>query len=442
VSTSLASMKRTRYLADTVVTCDEKQAVFSPGCLDIEGNKIVWVGAPEDAPEVLDVETHQVGGLLMPGLVNAHAHTPMTLVRGAGDGLPLWRWLTEAMWPREGRMIPEDVWWGMTLGSAEMLKAGVTTSCEMYLHEEALVEAAQASGARLVMTPGVVSALHPDNSGTQRGQEIADFHAKYHDPQGRITIGVGPHSAYDLGVERVAELAELARHLDTVLHIHLAETTQESEDLEQRYGQSVVRTLADHGVFDGQVLAAHCVWVDDQDIKILVDHQVAVAHCPLSNMKLGSGIAPLVAMRQAGITVALGTDGPASNDTLDLWEEVKFAPFLARVSALDATLLNPQETLSMATRESAQAVGLTSVGSLASGMTADFIRLDMEHPAFVPVTETAELMAHIAWSGSSRSVTDVWVDGQPVVADSQILTVDEEKARAEVQHRAQRLAAS
>ncbi len=442
MSTSLASMKRTRYLADTVVTCDEKQAVFSPGCLDIEGNKIVWVGAPEDAPEVLDVETHQVGGLLMPGLVNAHAHTPMTLVRGAGDGLPLWRWLTEAMWPREGRMIPEDVWWGMTLGSAEMLKAGVTTSCEMYLHEEALVEAAQASGARLVMTPGVVSALHPDNSGTQRGQEIADFHAKYHDPQGRITIGVGPHSAYDLGVERVAELAELARHLDTVLHIHLAETTQESEDLEQRYGQSVVRTLADHGVFDGQVLAAHCVWVDDQDIKILVDHQVAVAHCPLSNMKLGSGIAPLVAMRQAGITVALGTDGPASNDTLDLWEEVKFAPFLARVSALDATLLNPQETLSMATRESAQAVGLTSVGSLASGMTADFIRLDMEHPAFVPVTETAELMAHIAWSGSSRSVTDVWVDGQPVVADSQILTVDEEKARAEVQHRAQRLAAS
>ncbi|MGE4566687.1 MAG: amidohydrolase family protein, partial [Acidimicrobiales bacterium] len=316
-------MKRTRYLADTVVTCDEKQAVFSPGCLDIEGNKIVWVGAPEDAPEVLDVEAHQVGGLLMPGLVNAHAHTPMTLVRGAGDGLPLWRWLTEAMWPREGRMIPEDVWWGMTLGSAEMLKAGVTTSCEMYLHEEALVEAAQASGARLVMTPGVVSALHPDNSGTQRGQEIADFHAKYHDPQGRITIGVGPHSAYDLGVERVAELAELARHLDTVLHIHLAETTQESEDLEQRYGQSVVRTLADHGVFDGQVLAAHCVWVDDQDIKILVDHQVAVAHCPLSNMKLGSGIAPLVAMRQAGITVALGTDGPASNDTLDLWEEVK-----------------------------------------------------------------------------------------------------------------------
>lgn len=442
MSTSLALMKRTRYLADTVVTCDEKQAVFSPGCLDIEGNKIVWVGAPEDAPEVLDIEAHQVGGLLMPGLVNAHAHTPMTLVRGAGDGLPLWRWLTEAMWPREGRMIPEDVWWGMTLGSAEMLKAGVTTSCEMYLHEEALVEAAQASGARLVMTPGVVSALHPDNSGTQRGQEIADFHAKYHDPQGRITIGVGPHSAYDLGVERVAELAELARHLNTVLHIHLAETTQESEDLEQRYGQSVVRTLADHGVFDGQVLAAHCVWVDDQDIKILVDHQVAVAHCPLSNMKLGSGIAPLVAMRQAGITVALGTDGPASNDTLDLWEEVKFAPFLARVSALDATLLNPQETLSMATRESAQAVGLTSVGSLASGMTADFIRLDMEHPAFVPVTETAELMAHIAWSGSSRSVTDVWVDGQPVVADSQILTVDEEKARAEVQHRAQRLAAS
>lgn len=429
-------------MADTVVTCDEQETVFSPGCLDIEENKIVWVGSPENAPDVLDLELKKLGGLLMPGLVNAHAHTPMTLVRGAGDGLPLWRWLTEAMWPREGHMTPEDVWWGMTLGSAEMLKAGVTTSCEMYLHEEALVDAAQASGARLVMTPGVVSALHPDNSGPQRGQEISDFYTQHHDPLGRITIGVGPHSAYDLGVERVVELAGLARDLNTVLHIHLAETAQESEDLEQRYGQSVVRTLADHGVFDGQVLAAHCVWVDDQDIKILADHKVAVAHCPLSNMKLGSGIAPLVALRQAGVTVALGTDGPASNDTLDLWEEVKIAPFLARVAGLDATLLNPQETLSMATRESAQAVGLPSVGSLASGMTADFIRLDLEHPAFVPVTETAELMAHVAWSGSSRSVTDVWVDGQPVVANGQVLTVDEEKARFEVQHRAQRLAAS
>jgi 5-methylthioadenosine/S-adenosylhomocysteine deaminase len=430
-----------RYLADTVLTCDEAGTVHSPGALDVEDGRVAWVGTAGEAPAVDALEVRDLGGLLMPGLVNAHCHTPMTLVRGAGDGLPLWRWLTEAMWPREGRMAPEDVWWGMTLGSAEMLQAGVTTSCEMYLHEESVVEAARASGARLVMTPGVVSALHPDDSGEGRAQDVVDFHARHHDPTGRITVGVAPHSAYDLGVDRVVELAELARSLDVVLHVHLAETAQESEGLEAEHGASVVRILADHGVFGGRVLAAHCVWVDDDDIGVLAAHDVAVAHCPVSNMKLGSGVAPVAAMLEAGVTVALGTDGPASNDTLDLWEEVKAAPLLARVTGLDATLLGPSTVLAMATRIGGRAVGLDDVGCLAAGWAADFQRLDLDHHAFVPVTEPSELLAHVAWAGTDRRVTDVWVAGEQVVADGVVLTVDEEQARAEVQQRAQRLAA-
>ena len=440
---SLRPMERHRYVADAVVTCDSTDAVYTPGVVEVADDRIAWVG-PVDGEAVVDDSTtvHHLGGLLMPGLVNSHCHTPMTLVRGAGDGLPLDRWLREAMWPREGRMTAEDVWWGMTLGSAEMLRAGVTTSCEMYLFEEALVEAVTASGARLVMTPGVLSALHADShgQGSDRMVALAEFHARHHDPAGRITVGIAPHSAYDLGVVACSELADLARSLEAVLHLHVAETKLESAALEAEHGASIVRILAEHGVFGGQVLAAHCVWVDDADIAVLSDAGVAVAHCPVSNMKLGSGIAPLAEMLSAGVTLGLGTDGPASNDSLNLWEEVKMAALLARVAALDSTAVTPAQVLSMATRGAAAAVGLADVGRLAEGFVADMIRIDLDHSTFVPVTEPSELLAHLVWAGSDRRVTDVWVAGAPVVVDGRVTNVDEDRARAEVSSRAVRLA--
>jgi len=430
-----------RHLADAVVTCDSDATVHMPGAVDVSAGKIVRVGSVDGAPDVDGIVCDH-GGLLMPGLINAHAHTPMTLVRGAGDGLPLQRWLTEAMWPREGRMTPEDAWWGMVLGSAEMLAAGVTTSCEMYLFEDALVDAVRTTGARLVMTPAALSVLHGDAFGSDddRLDAIAAFYAEHHNPAGRVTVGVAPHSAYDLGVERVADLAELARSIDAVLHLHVAETRGESVPLEAEYGRSIVQILADHDVFAGRTLVAHGVWVDAEDIDILVSTETAVVHCPVSNMKLGSGVAPVEAMLDAGVNVALGTDGPASNDTLDLWEEVKMAPLLARVNALDPTVMPAGLVLDMATSAGATAVGLHDVGYLAAGMAADMIRIDLDHPSFTPLTSTDELLAHLVWAGSSRSVTDVWVQGERVVEAGVVRTVDVERARTEVQKRAQRLA--
>ncbi len=426
--------------------------VHAPGVVEVVDGRIAHVGpVPEpgalpEPPEGLESPegpTHRLGGLLMPGLVNAHAHTPMTLVRGAGDGLALQRWLTEAMWPREGRMTPDDVWWGMALGSAEMLAAGVTTSCEMYLFEDAVADAVAVTGGRLVMTPGVLSVLHGDAFGSDgdRLDALAAFHQANHDPSGRLTVGIAPHSAYDLGVGMVARLADLARSLDTVLHVHVAETRDESAALEAEYGRSIVRILADHDVLGGRVLFAHAVWTDDDDIATMAEAGVAVAHCPVSNMKLGSGVAPLVRMLEAGVTVGLGTDGPASNDTLDLWEEVKVAPLLARVDALDPTVLPAAEVLAMATRGGATAVGLDDVGRLEVGAAADFIRVDLDRPSFTPVTEPAELLAHLVWAGTDRSVTDVWVAGQRVVEAGVVQTLDVDRARAEVQQRALRLAA-
>ena len=428
-------MQFQRYAADTIVTCDANNSVYSPGVIDVEDGNITWVGNLGDEEE-REIQTHKIGGLLMPGLVNAHCHTPMTLVRGAGDGLPLQRWLAEAMWPREGKMNEEDAYWGMTLGSAEMFRAGVTTSCEMYLFEEALVEAANSSGARLVMTPGVFKSSYSDS----RLQNFTDFYNRHHNPEGRITVGLGPHSAYDLGIPACIELAEFARSLDVLLHIHLAETREESSQLESEYGKSIVEILSEKGILEGNVLAAHCVWLNDNDISLLADSNVSVAHCPVSNMKLGSGVAPIVKMLEKGLTIGLGTDGPASNDTLDLWEEVKIAALLARVNSLDATLISPSEVLGMATRKSANAIGLNRVGSLEVGWEADMIRIDTEYSTFTPSTDVNETLAHLVWSGSNRSVTDVWVAGSKVLSEGDLVTIDEERALGEVKERAFRLA--
>ena len=428
-------MQSQRYIADIIVTCDANNSVYAPGVIDIEDGKIVWVGTLGSEEET-DIQIHKIGGLLMPGLVNAHCHTPMTLVRGAGDGLPLRRWLTEAMWPREGKMNEEDAYWGMTLGSAEMFRAGVTTSCEMYLFEEALVEAANSSGARLVMTPGVFESSYSES----RLQNFTDFYNRHHNPEGKVTVGIGPHSAYDLGIPACIELAEFARSLDLLFHIHLAETREESSQIESEHGKSIVEILSENGILEGNVLAAHCVWVNDNDISLLADSNVSVAHCPISNMKLGSGIAPLEKMLEKGLTVGLGTDGPASNDTLDLWEEVKIAALLARVNSLDATLITPSEALGMATRKSANAIGLDRVGSLQTGWEADMIRIDTNYSTFTPSTDMNETLAHLVWSGSNREITDVWVAGSKVLSKGDLVTIDEERALREVKERAFRLA--
>lgn len=414
--------------------------MWRDAAVDIGDDGRIVAAGPLDRlpPPVGPVE--RVGGLLMPGLVNAHCHTPMTLVRSAGDGLSLQRWLTEAVWPREGRMTPEDAWWGMALGSVEMLKAGVTTSCEMYLFEEAVIDAVQRSGARLVMTPGILAALHADTfgAGSSRTEAVVDLHRRHHDPDGRITIGFGPHSPYDLHIDQVREIAEVARSLDALLHIHLEETRAERQQVIDRTGSPATVLLAEHGVLDGKVLAAHGVWLDETDRAILGQHGASVAHCPQSNLKLGSGIAPIVAHRAAGVRVALGTDGPASNDDLDLWEELKLAPMLARGVSHDPAAMTAVEALRMATADGGDALGV-DVGRLRPGAWGDVIRIDLDQPAFTPGLEE-DLIAHLVWAGSSRYVTDVWVAGEQVVHKGQCTTVDEDEARRQVQQRGRRLA--
>ena len=380
-----------------------------------------------------------VGGLLMPGLVNAHAHTPMVLMRSAGDGMPLQQWLTDAVWPREGKLTPEDVMWGQTLGSIEMLRAGVTTTLESYMFEDAVIEAANQTGQRTMAAGGIISGIAPtDADFARRVSAVADFFDQHHNPEGRIYGGFGPHSAYDHTPERLAEVAVAANERNALITIHLEETQAERDLVRDTYGRAATTLLAESGMLDGQVLAAHGVWLDASDRTLLAEAGAAVVHCPQSNGKLGSGIADVPAMLAAGITVGLGTDGPASNDSLSLWDELRLAPLFARAQSVDPEALDAATAFDLATRQGAKAMGIEDVGELRAGAWADIIRLDLDQPAFQPGLP-GELFGHVVWAASAEHVTDVWVAGEQVIEAGESPKVDRHVAQREVAARAHSL---
>ncbi len=421
-----------------VPDADGRPSLVSSIAIDIdETGRIAGVG-PEASLGEAPADTERVGGVLMPGLVNTHAHTPMTLVRSAGDGLPLKEWLERGVWPREFKITEDDAYWGMVLGSAEMLLAGVTTSCEMYLHEAAIVRAVQETGARLVITPGIIAALAPGGKLDGRLDEIAAFHGAHHDPDQRVSVGFGPHSLYDLTAEQVREISDRAKDLGALLHIHLDETVSERGVVLDRDGQTATAVLADIGALEGQVIGAHGVWLDDDDIALLGSAGAGVAHCPMSNLKLGSGIARLTELQAAGVNVGLGTDGPASNDNLDLWEEMKLGPLLARGVSGDASAVDASTAISLATVSGARAIGLGDVGELRVGFRADLVRIGLDDPALVPNLDQ-DLLTTIAFAGTGRHVRDVWVDGERVVKDGTCVGVDVAEAISQVRSRGARL---
>jgi 5-methylthioadenosine/S-adenosylhomocysteine deaminase len=417
-----------RLAADAVVPVDAAGAVLRPGAVHGEAGRITYVGPP-------DGSERRVEGLLMPGFVDCHCHSPMTLFRGAAEDVPLQRFLREVLWPREARLTPDDVYWGMTLACAELLRGGVTTTCEMYFHEQATLRAVVDAGLRCVITPGV---LDVPGFVPWRGRLEEVLALRSEEPT--VEVGIAAHSAYALPEEGLAAIAAAALERDLLLHIHVAETRDEGRELEARHGKSVPALLEELGVLECRVLAAHCVWLSEDDRRLFGERDVAVAHCPTSNAKLACGIAPVSALLADGVRVGLGTDGPSSNNDLDLWEEMRLAALLARLATGDAGTLPAAEALALATRWGGDALGLP-VGALEPGRRADVVRVRTDDAAFAPVVQDRDLVSHLVWSASSRLVADVWVEGRQVVADGRSVTVDEERARREVQDRAARLAA-
>jgi 5-methylthioadenosine/S-adenosylhomocysteine deaminase len=428
-----------RFTARAVVVGDRAGTVIPDAVLDVTDGRIGWVGPAAEAPPADDADVVELPGVLLPGLVNAHSHAPMVLFRGQGEGLPLDRWLAEVMWPREARLTADDVEVAMTAASAEMLANGVTTSVEMYFHPERIAAAVGRTGARAIVATPLIPL--PGMPPLEEQLRTAVGLAAGAPDDGTVEFGIGPHAAYTVPLPLLREAAAAARAHGLLLHLHVAETANEGAGLLAEHGLSVPALLAAHDVLGGRVLAAHCVHMDDADLELWQEYDVAVAHCPGSNAKLASGIARLRDMVDRGIRVGMGTDGPASNDGLDLFADLRLAASLARLVGRSATALTAAEAVWLATGGAAEAVGRPDLGQLEAGRRADLVHVDTRNLVFEPVGDPGDVLAHLVWSGAGRHVRDVWVGGRQVVCDGVSTTVDVEALRHDVVTRAARLAA-
>ncbi|MGH3899452.1 MAG: amidohydrolase family protein [Pseudonocardiaceae bacterium] len=445
-------MRLARLAAPVMLLCDEQCTVLRDAVLDVDSTgRIGYIGPCAGAPAAPG-PVRALPGILMPGLVNAHAHTAMTGLRGLGGDLPLMRWLTEVIWPAEAQVDADDVRAGMLVGVLEMLGAGITTSVEMYFYNDAVVDAVVDAGSRAVVTPGIIAAPGWDRLGTWK--QMLDGISRWIDADGlrfgpgeRIELGYGPHAAYTLPPEALVEAGAAARERGALLHIHVAETTGEDAAIREQYG-SVPLMLERLGVLGSddsgratRVLAAHAVHLSDTDIAVLARHRAGVAHCPGSNSKLASGLARLLDLRAAGVAVGLGTDGPASNDDLDLWDDARLAARLARLFSGNAAALTAAQALLLATRGGAAAIGRDDLGTLRLGGWADLVHLGADAPAFAAGLDVpdGQLLANLVWGAGARAVRDVWVAGEQVLADGTPTRVDSAEAHAALRSRAIRL---
>ncbi|MGH2441686.1 MAG: amidohydrolase [Chloroflexota bacterium] len=428
---------KTLLTGGVVVTCDEQHTIFDTGDVVLEDDRIAFVGARYDGD--YDARISVNGRLLMPGMVNAHTHSGMTILRSLADDDDLMAFLEQRVWPREVLLRDDDVRAGSRLAAVEMLKSGVTTYVDMYFFEEQLAQAALDAGIRALITPTIIGIpIWEDIRGSweQQFTSALEFCQKWEGRDGRIHTGLGPHAPYTLSLEALQEIAAGARQSQRPLNIHLVETAQERDNFNGLGLGSTVQAMENIGLFGGPVISAHSVWIDAGDCEIYHRHSVGVAHCPQSNAKLGAGIAPVTALLNAEVNVGLGTDGAATNNNLVLWEEMRLAPLLAKVVGRDPKCLPAEVALWMATRMGGQAIHMPDIGVLAPGFKADLISVRLDSTASVPVFGPSTYISHIVYSMGPELVDRVWVNGREVVKDGEVLTLDESEARQEAQNAA------
>jgi len=413
-----------------VLTMDKSMVIFDPGAVAVQGDHIAAVGLMEDllnnysADNVIDCQ----GKVLMPGLINAHTHVPMTLLRGLADDLRLDVWLMGYMMPVEREFVsPDFVQLGTRLACAEMIRSGVTCFADMYYFEEDIARATAEAGMRAVCSQTVMKFPTPDAASFEESLALARGFIGRWKGHPLIVPSVAAHAPYTCTEEILQATAELALEFDIPLHIHLAETAFEVENMRKQTGMPVIPYVKKHGILDAKVIAAHCVHIDEGEIHSLLHSGAGVAHNPSSNMKLASGIAPIKKMIELGVKVGIGTDGPASNNDLDMFEEIRLASFLAKVGTSDPTTLPASTALLMATRIGAEALHMGSItGSLEIGKRADMIIVDISPLHNLPRFRRSQdgIYAQLVYAAKSNDVTDVMINGRWVMRQRELLTLN------------------
>jgi len=414
-----------------IVTCDGR--IIKNGYIVITEDIITEVSdgePPKDVPYDRIMDAGRM--MVMPGLVNSHTHTSMTLFRNYGGGLGLEDWLHKKIFPAEKKLRDMDIYHGTMLAAVEMIKSGTTAFADMYLDADQMAMAVIDSGLRANICQLPIDPLGTGSS------PVRGFYAKWGDGRyPRIKPYVLVHSAYLYGEDQLMLSAETAKELGIGIHTHLLETRSEYLEGIKKYGIDNAMEMEKCGIFDVPVIAAHCVHVTDEDISILKRYNVNVAHNPTSNLKLGSGVAPVHQMMEAGINVCLGTDGTASNNTLDMFEEIKLAAMLQKGINRDARLMTSEQVLQMATLNGAKALGFDyDLGAIRKGAKADIIMIDIDKPHFTPLNDPMEALVYCA---HGSDVDTVIADGMILMEKRQLLSLDEEKILREIDSIAKRV---
>ena len=418
----------------------EMPELIDQGYIAIKDYKITALGPMSELADAREAEKiiDAVGRLVMPGLVNCHTHAPMTLFRGLADDLPLMVWLQEHIFPAEAKSVnPEMVYWCTKLAAAEMILSGTTTVADGYFLEDSVADAFIECGIRSVAAQGVID--FPAPGVPDPGQNVAiaaEFIERWQSRNSLLIPAVFCHSPYTCSPETLKRAKEITREKKAKLFLHMSETLTEVEQIREQHGTTPVRYLENLGILDADTICVHCVWLEDEEIKILARTGAHVATCPQSNMKLGSGIAPLNKMLAAGLSVGLGTDGCASNNRLDMFHEMDMCAKLHKVKDLDPTVVPAKTVLRMATSGGAAILGLEKeIGSLMPGKEADLIVLDMSKPHLLPFYNPDLLV----YAASGADVSTAIVSGRLIMQDRKILTFDVDEAMAKVQELAEAL---
>jgi 5-methylthioadenosine/S-adenosylhomocysteine deaminase len=416
----------------TLVTMDPARRVIPGGAVAVDAGHIAAVGtaaeiaATHAGRETLDAQ----GGIVLPGLVNAHTHAPMVLFRGVADDLKLMDWLQKYIFPAEAKNVTaEFVTAGTRLAALEMIRSGTTTFVDMYYFEDQVAEVAKAAGIRSVAGSTVIDFPAPDNKTREEALAYAERFIRRWKGDPLVVPALAPHSTYIGSPETLRAADALSRREGVPLLIHLQESPDEQRTIRERYAKSSTEHLRDLGLLRKGVLGAHGVWLDAEDRRILLAHDVGVAHCPQSNMKLSSGAAPVREMLAEGVRLGLGTDGAASNNDLDMFEEMLTAALLSKHASGDPTAAPAPKVLEMATLGGARALGMEdSLGSLEPGKRADLVVVDVGaprlHPMFDPVS-------HLVYAAKGADVRHSVIEGRVVMRDRKVLTLDEAAVLAE-----------
>ncbi|URN94085.1 MAG: amidohydrolase [Candidatus Pristimantibacillus lignocellulolyticus] len=376
------------------------------------------------------------GLVFMPGLVNTHGHAAMTLLRGFSDDLNLQVWLQEKMWPMEEKYVDQDTRAGSNLAIAEMLLSGTTTFVDMYDRMDQVAEASVEAGIRAFLTRGVIGLCSPEVQ-TAKLEEAISFAKQWNGQgNGRISTMLSPHSPYTCPPDYIARIVQAAHDLNLPLHTHMSETKAEVQQNVDEYGKRPVAHLDALDFFSRPALLAHAVHLTDEEIELLAARGASISHNPISNLKLASGVARVPDMLKAGVKLSLGTDGVASNNNLDLFQEIRAAALLHKGVSGDPTVVPAYTALQLGTSMGAEAIWKSEIGTLEVGKKADFIAIDIDQPHFFPRTD---LISHLVYAANGRDVSHVWIDGKQVVSNRTLLTMDEEKVRFEAQASFERL---